>query len=458
MTPFSSVRPVPDPHDRSAAAGDGDPLAPHAEAEVVDLCRGLVQIDTSNYGDGSGPGERDAAELVAALLDEVGISVQLFEPAPRRTSLITRIPGRDPSRPALVLHGHLDVVPAQAEDWQVPPFSGEVRDGVLWGRGAVDMKGMDAMILAVVRELARHGRQPARDVVLAFFADEEAGGRYGAQWLVQNHPELFAGATEAVSEVGGFSAQIAGHRTYLLQTAEKGLAWLRLLAHGTAGHGSVPNDDNAVTRVSSAIARIGAHRWPTELTPTGRDFLTGLSDLAGTPISADDTDTLTDLLGPLAASINATFRNTANPTGLDAGYKHNVVPGHASAVLDCRFLPGQQDVLLSTIRELAGPGITIETEEFLPALESPTRSRLTDAMAAALTAEDPEAATLPYCMTGGTDNKSLAGLGIAGYGFAPLRLPSDLDFMSLFHAVDERVPTDSLVFGVRVLRRFLDTC
>jgi acetylornithine deacetylase/succinyl-diaminopimelate desuccinylase-like protein len=432
--------------------------APNAEDEVVDICRGLLQIDTSNFGDGSGPGERDAAELVAALLAEVGIDSQLFEPAPRRTSLITTIPGRDPTRPALVLHGHLDVVPARAEDWQVPPFSGLVRDGLVWGRGAVDMKGMDAMILAVVRELARRGQRPARDIVLAFFADEEAGGEYGARWMVHHHPELFEGATEAVSEVGGFSAQIAGHRAYLLQTAEKGLAWLRLIAHGTAGHGSVINDDNAVVRLSEAIARIGAHQWPIRLTPAVEDFLAGVSSLVGAPIHAADTDTLTDVLGPLAASIAATVRNTAHPTRLDAGYKHNVVPGEASASLDCRFLPGQQESLLSTIRDLAGPGIDIETDKLLPALQAPTNGPLIDAMVSALTAEDPDAITLPYCMSGGTDNKSLSELGIAGYGFAPLRLPPDLDFMGLFHAVDERVPVDSLTFGVRVLRRFLDTC
>src|SRR3954468_11325779 len=224
-----------------------------AEAEVVDICRDLIRIDTTNFGDGSGPGERAAAEYVAGLLAEVGLEPDVFESQPRRANVFARISGADSSRPALLVHGHLDVVPARADDWQVEPFSAEVRDDCVWGRGAVDMKDMDAMILAAVRELVRSGERPPRDLVIALLADEEAGGTKGATWVVDNRRDLIEGVGEAISEVGGFSTTIAGRRAYLLQTAEKGIRWLRLVAHGRAGHGSQINDDNAVTRLCEAV-------------------------------------------------------------------------------------------------------------------------------------------------------------------------------------------------------------
>lgn len=430
-------------------------VVPAAEDEVVDLCRDLIRIDTSNYGDGSGPGERKAAELVAALLTEVGLDVELVESAPGRASVVTRIAGADPARPALLLHGHLDVVPARADDWRVDPFSGEIADDCVWGRGAVDMKDMDAMILATVRELVRSGTRPPRDLVVAFLADEEAGGTYGARYLVDRRPDLFEGVSEAVSEVGGFSVTLNGRRAYLLQTAEKGLLWLRLVAHGRAGHGSQVNRDNAVTRLCEAVARIGAHPWPLEITPTVREFLRGVEEITGTPLPPDDPDALVRTLGTTAAFVGATLRNTSNPTLLEAGYKHNVIPGTASALVDCRFLPGREDHLLQTVRELAGDGVDVETVHRAIALETGFSGALVDAMVDAVQAEDPGCAVLPYCLSGGTDNKSFADLGITGYGFAPLRLPEGLDFAGMFHGVDERVPTDALRFGVRVLRRFL---
>jgi acetylornithine deacetylase/succinyl-diaminopimelate desuccinylase-like protein len=441
----------------SAGPAPGRPVTPTAEDEVVGICRDLIRIDTSNYGDASGPGERKAAEHVAALLEEVGLHTELVEPAPGRASVVTRIEGSDRSRPGLLVHGHTDVVPAQAADWRVDPFSGEVEGGCIWGRGAVDMKDMDAMILATVRELVRSGRRPPRDLVIAFLADEEAGGTFGARHLVDHRPDLFDGVSEAVSEVGGFSVTLAGHRAYLLQTAEKGLHWLRLVAHGRAGHGSQVNDDNAVTRLCEAVTRIGTHRWPLAVTPTVRAFLAGVEEITGVPLPPDDQEALVRTLGTTANFVGATLRNTSNPTLLDAGYKHNVIPGTATALVDCRFVPGREDELLDTVRELAGSGIDIETVQSNVALEVPFEGALVDAMVAALQAEDPGSAVLPYCLSGGTDNKSFSRLGITGYGFAPLRLPADLDFAGMFHGVDERVPLDALQFGVRVLRRFLAT-
>lgn len=429
-----------------------------AQAEVVDLCRELIRIDTSNYGDNSGPGERKAAEKVAGWLAEVGLEPTLVESAPGRTSVVTRMAGADPGRPALLVHGHLDVVPAQAADWQVDPFAAEVRDGCIWGRGAVDMKDMDAMILAVVRQMARSGHRPPRDLVLAFPADEEAGGNYGARHVVREHPQLLEGVTEAVGEVGGFSVEVGGHRLYLLQTAEKGIAWLRLVAHGRAGHGSQINTDNAITHLAEAVSRVGGHTWPIEITPTVREFLDGVSEITGVRLPVDDPDALVAALGSTAAWIGAIVRNTTNPTALEAGYKHNVIPGAATALVDGRFLPGRMDELIDTVRGLAGPSVDVDVVEQATSLEVPFSGDLVGAMKNALDAEDPGCAVLPYCLSGGTDNKSFAELGITGYGFAPLRLPADLDFAGMFHGVDERVPIDSLRFGVRVLRRLIQTC
>lgn len=425
------------------------------EDEVVRICRELIQIDTSNFGDNEGPGERKAAEYTAGLIEEAGLEAQLIESAPGRASVITRMAGSDPSLPALVVHGHLDVVPAQKEDWSVDPFGAEERDGLIWGRGAVDMKDMDAMILSVLRSMQREGSRPKRDLIFAFFADEEAGGNYGASWLVDNKPELFEGASEAISEVGGFSTTIGGQRTYLLQTAEKGISWLRLVAHGRAGHGSQINTDNAVTRLARAVARIGDHQWPVELTPTTRQFLEGVTELTGVEFDVDNPETILRELGTVARFVGATLQNTSNPTVLKGGYKHNVIPGSAEALIDVRTLPGQEEEVLETIRSLAGEAVDVSYVHKDVSLEVPFAGNLVDRMVDALLAEDPGAKVLPYTLSGGTDNKSLSRLGITGYGFAPLRLPDDLDFTGMFHGVDERVPTDSLRFGARVLNRLL---
>ncbi len=431
---------------------------PTAEDEVVDLCRELIRFDTSNYGDGSGPGERRAAEWTAEKLSEVGLEVTVVEPQPGRTSLVARVEGEDPSRDALLVHGHLDVVPANAGDWSVDPFAGEVQDGCVWGRGAVDMKDMDAMVLAVVRQRLREGRRPPRDVVLAFLADEEAGGVQGAHWLVEHRPDLLEGCTESISEVGGFSETIGGQRTYLVQTAQKGIAWLRLVAEGTAGHGSMVQRDNAVTELAAAVARIGAYEWPVRMTPTVQRFLEEMSDALGVPLDLEAPDALIAQLGAVGRIVGATVRNTANPSVLQAGYKANVVPQVATAQVDGRFLPGYEEEFLATVDELIGSRVRREFVHRDVAVETTFDGDLVDRMVAALHAEDPGARVVPYCLSGGTDDKSFAQLGIRGFGFAPLRLPDGLDFTAMFHGIDERVPVDALRFGVRVLDRFLGSC
>jgi acetylornithine deacetylase/succinyl-diaminopimelate desuccinylase-like protein len=433
-----------------------DPTPVSAQDEVVDLAADLIRIDSSNYGDSSGPGERGAAEYVAAKLAEVGFEPTVLESDDKRTSVVVRWEGEDPSRDALLIHGHLDVVPAEKSDWTHDPFAAEIADDCLWGRGAVDMKDMDAMTLALVREWRRAGRKPPRDVVLAFLADEEAGGKLGAHWLVDNHPGLFEGVSEAISEVGGFSFTYAkDQRAYLIETAQKGIHWLRLVATGRAGHGSMVCDDNAITALSEAVARVGRHDWPLRMTPTVRDFLVGISDALGIEFDPDDPEPALSKIGTLARIVGATLRNTANPTMLKAGYKHNVIPQIAEAYIDCRFLPGYEEEMLATIDELIGPDIRRETVVQDIALETTFDGSLVDAMVSALQAEDPGSRAIPYCLSGGTDNKSFSLLGIRGFGFSPLRLPGDLDFAGMFHGVDERVPLESLRFGVRVLDRFL---
>ena len=430
---------------------------PDPQDEAVEICRDLIRFASVNDGTGRGKGEREAAEHVAGLLAEVGLEPQVFESAPNRTSVVARVEGEDRDRPALLIHGHLDVVPAEPKEWTYDPFAGEIADGALWGRGAVDMLDMDAMTLAVVRDRMRSGRKPPRDVVLAFVADEEAGGVFGAQWLVEHQPALFEGCTEAISEVGGFSLSVNDDlRLYLIETAQKGMAWMRLTATGTAGHGSMVNSDNAVTQLCEAVARLGAYEFPIHVTRTVRSFLDEVGDAFGLELDPDDMAATVAKLGPLARIVGATLRGTANPTMLDAGYKHNVIPGSASAMVDGRFLPGFEDEFEREVDEAIGPDVVREYVHYDIALETEFEGALVDAMAGALKAEDPGARAVPYMLSGGTDAKSFSRLGMRCFGFSPLRLPADLDFSGMFHGVDERVPLDSLAFGVRVLDQFLD--
>ncbi|HEU5034580.1 MAG TPA: M20/M25/M40 family metallo-hydrolase [Mycobacteriales bacterium] len=426
-------------------------LTDRALDEVVELCRDLIRIDSSNPTST----ERAAAEWTAERLTDAGLSPQVLESAPGRASTVARWAGADPSRPALLIHGHLDVVPADAADWQVDPFAGEIRDGCLWGRGAVDMKDMDAMTLAVVLDWVRQGRRPPRDVVLAFVADEEAGGVHGARWLVDHHAELFEGCTDAISEVGGFSITVAGRRLYAIETAEKGIAWLTLVARGRAGHGSMLNDDNAVTAVAEAVARVGRHRFPIRLTAAVEQFLREVCAALAIDFDPDDVEATLEKIGPLARMLGATLRHTANPTMLEAGYKHNVIPQRATAYVDCRFLPGGEQQFLDELTQVVGPDVAIEMLHTDIAYETTFDGPLVEAMKRALLAEDPDARAVPYCLSGGTDAKSFSRLGMRCFGFSPLRLPADLDFGGMFHGVDERVPLDALQFGTRVLSRFL---
>ena len=425
------------------------------EDETVRICQELIRIPSVNYGDGKGD-EKAIAEYVASLLSEVGISNEIIETGPNRVNVVGRIKGSDSSRPGLVLHGHLDVVPVNAGDWSVDPFAGLIKEGALWGRGAIDMKNMDAMILAIVRMWARTGYQPTRDIVIAFFADEEAGSIFGSRWLVKNRPELFSGCSEAVSEVGGFSLTLPnGKRLYLIESAEKGIHWMRLHAKGTASHGSMITTDNAVVKLSEAVSKIGNYPWPERATKTASILMQQVAEAMGESFDAKNLRSYLKYFGGMTKMIGATLQNTVNPSMLEAGYKANVVPGGASAVVDGRFLPGFEEEMNTTLQGLVGPDVEIESLVRDKALEFEFTGPIVDAMCNAIRSEDPEGIPVPYLMSGGTDNKALSDLGITGFGFSPLKIPADLDFMSLFHGVDERVPLDGLHFGVRTLHTFL---
>ena len=426
------------------------------EAEVVRLCSELIRIDTTNYGNGKSVGERRAAEYVAEQLAEVGIESQIYESEPGRANLVARWEGADPSAEPLLVHGHLDVVPADSRDWKVDPFSGELADGCVWGRGAVDMKDFDAMVLSVVRARARAGVKPRRPIQLVFTADEEAGSVYGAHWLVENHPDGISDCREGIGEVGGFSITVRDDlRLYLVETAEKGLAWMRLKARGAAGHGSMVQEDNAVTALTAAVTRLGEYQWPVEVTTTVQRFLDELAD-AGIELDLHDPQAAVHQLGSFARMFGATIRNVTNPTMLNAGYKVNVVPAEAEEHVDGRFLPGHEEEFFAKVDELIGEKVTRELVVHDKALETEFAGGLVDAMRSCLSAEDPAAQAVPYLMSGGTDAKAWSRLGIKCFGFSPLQLPPDLDFMAMFHGIDERVPVTALEFGCRVLDRFLD--
>jgi acetylornithine deacetylase/succinyl-diaminopimelate desuccinylase-like protein len=436
-----------------------DQLA-EAGADAARLAADLIRIDTTNRGGGDAC-ERPAAEYVAARLAEAGAEPVLLESAPGRANVVARVSGSDQSAEALLLHGHLDVVPADPASWSVHPFSGEIIDGVLWGRGAVDMKNAVAVLLEVVRGWARTGRRPRRDLVLAFTADEEDTLRYGSQWLVERHPELFEGCTEAVGESGAFTFHAGpGQRLYPIASAERGTAWLKLTARGRAGHGAKPHPENAVTRLGAAVARIGTHRWPVRVIPTVRAAIEGIAGAWAQPMPFSSMEGLSAeellaRLGPAAALVAGTIRNSANPTMLQAGYKVNVIPGEAVGYVDGRILPGGEDEFVATLDALTGDDVTWEYEHQETALEAPLSAPLVDRMVRALLAEDPGAVVVPYCMSGGTDAKQFARLGMACYGFTPLVLPPGYDYYAMFHGTDERVPLAALESGVRIMDRFL---
>nr|WP_296767184.1 M20/M25/M40 family metallo-hydrolase [Rhodococcus sp. (in: high G+C Gram-positive bacteria)] len=449
------------------SSADKSPNAPApttALDEVVDLVSALIRFDTSNTGElETTKGEKECAEWVAQMLQEVGYETEYVESgAPGRGNVFATLAGADPQRGTLLIHGHLDVVPAEPADWSVHPFSGAVEDGYVWGRGAIDMKDMVGMALALARQFKSNGTVPPRNIMFAFLADEENGGRWGSQWLVENRPDLFEGVTEAVGEVGGFSLTVARpdgteKRLYMVETAEKGLGWMKLTAKARAGHGSFLHDENAVTYLAEAVAKLGNHTFPLVISDSVAEFLAAVAEETGLDFdpTSPDLDGTLQKLGSIARIVGATLRDTANPTMLKAGYKANVIPQTAEAMVDCRVVPGRQAAFEREVDELIGPNVEREWITKLDSYETTFDGHLVDAMNDAVLAHDENGRTVPYMLSGGTDAKAFAKLGIRCFGFAPLKLPPELDFAALFHGVDERVPVESLEFGTQVLEHFL---
>lgn len=441
--------------------------------ECVEHLRDLIRIPSVNPpGDPSTAAGRDsmgaetaAAAYCADVLRSAGIPAEVLEPAPGRGSCFARLPATVPDpEPPLVLLSHLDVVPVEAESWTRDPFAADLVDGVIWGRGAVDMKDMVAMELGALLALRRSGAPRRRDVIFAALADEEAGGLFGALHWISERPDLFADAggrpgAAALNEVGGYSMTIGGRRAYAIQVAEKGILWTRVRATGTPSHGSMPSPDNAAIKLAMAVTRLAADPRPARVHPVVREFLDGLglaevADLA----AAGDDDAARALLARRVAdpvlqrSLDAMLRDTVTPNVIHAGSKVNVVPGAGEAEIDVRTLPDtDQDAFLAHLQEVAGDEVRVEAVMAMPPVLAAADAPIVNLMREALLSADPEATPLPMMITPGTDAKALARLGIPTYGFAPLRLAEDVPFLSLFHANDERIPVDALAFGLPVL-------
>lgn len=433
--------------------------ADSASGEVVDICRNLIRIDTSNVGGVDGACERPAAEYLAELLTDAGTNPSVIESAPGRANVVARIDGSDPLAPALVVNAHLDVVPANGSGWRFPPYSGEIADGCLWGRGAVDMKHMAAMAAAAVRSIRRRGLVPRRDIVLAIVADEEVAGEYGAGHLVTRHRDLFEGCTEALGEVGGFSQTMPdGSRIYPVQTGQKGVVWLRLRAEGRGGHASLIHPDNAVFRLAGALAALADAARPVRLTPVMRAFLHAAAERVPVRLDPGDPSPVLDALGPLARFVEPSLRTVVNATILRAGDKENTVPTVAEAVVDVRTLPGEGGAVVDELRRVAADfDVSVVVDSSDDGIAPGEGSSLMSSIEAVVRRHDPAGHAVPYLTPAATDAYWFAQLGITSHGFTPLRLPDGFDLPSMFHGVDERVPVDALRTGARMVEDLLLT-
>lgn len=444
-----------------------------ATDECVEHLRALIRIPSVNppgladgaAGHDSSGGETAAATYCADVLRAEGIDADVLEAAPGRGSCFARLPATvaEPEPPLLLL-SHVDVVPVDAEAWARDPFGGELIDGVIWGRGAVDMKHMMAMELSVMLALHRSGAKRRRDVIFAAVADEEAGGVYGALHWVRERPDLFADAAgrpaaAALNEVGGYSMTVSDRRVYAIQVAEKGIIWTRLRASGTPSHGSMPSPDNAAIKLARAVSQLAAAPRPARVIPVVRTFFEalGLAAVVGHAERGDDEGARALLAERVAdpvlrRSLDAMLRDTVTPNVIHVGKKVNVVPGSGEAEIDVRTLPGtDQQAFLADLQAIVGDGVTVESVHTMPSVECAADAEIVRLMERALLAADPEAVPLPMMITPGTDAKAMALLAIPTYGFAPLRLDADVPFLSLFHGNDERIPVSGLRFGLPVL-------
>ncbi|ALV44419.1 hypothetical protein MB46_01660 [Arthrobacter alpinus] len=431
--------------------------------DVAALCAQLIRFDTTNFGEGNSRGEAEAAKFIHGLLRGAGYDPLLLGPDDKRSSVVVRVPGADRNLPGLLVHAHLDVVPAEPEQWSFDPFAGTIKDGYVYGRGASDMKDMVAMTLATLLDWAASGTKPRRDIVVAFVADEEDKGDYGALWLVKDHPELFIGVEAAIGESGGAATILTGQdgapvNLYPVAVGERGTLHIRVRATGTSGHGSRPVEPNAVKLLISALDRVGNYRWPLTLTPIVRAYIertTAALGFAADLTGEEGVQAAIEAMGTAGTVAGVTVRCSSTPTVLRAGYKVNVIPGVAEADIDIRALPGTVEETLATIDVLLGEGISREFLSYQPPTSSSTQSHWFAEMSAALTRHDPAAVVVPYCMGGGTDAKAFAPLGISCYGFSPMGADPEGRSAAGVHGIDERVPVASLISGQLILEDFL---
>jgi acetylornithine deacetylase/succinyl-diaminopimelate desuccinylase-like protein len=400
------------------------------QTEALDCLRALIRLDTTNP-----PGnERIAADYIADALAAHGVESVIRESAPTRASLVARHPGTDSSKGALLLSSHTDVVPVERSGWTREPFSGEIADGCVWGRGAIDMKSKCATDLVLMTALKRTGAKPDRDVIMAAVADEEAGSDYGAKFLVELHPELVR-ASYVLNEVGGFTIHLRNRRFYPIQIAEKGFVTIKMKVTAMPGHGSMPRSDTAISRISELITKIVKTPMRKNVSPFMRKTLEEL----GVPV---------DSAGPLFQPMLA---NTVSPTILRAGYKDNVIPGEATIVLDGRTLPGEDpESFMAELREIVGPEPTFELIKTAPPAETSPDTPLFELIKETIEAADPGSRAIPWMIPGATDNKFYSKLGAACYGFSPVRLEPHMPFGSLYHGNDERLPIEGFNWGLKV--------
>ena len=429
--------------------GSSAPVTGDIHERPVELLQHLVRFDTTNP-----PGnERPCVEWVGDLLDAYGIEYDLYADDSDRPNLVARLDGGD--APGLMLYGHVDVVPTNDDAWTHPPFSGVVEDGYVWGRGTLDMKGGVAMLTAAFLRAAHEDVDLGGDLVLCILSDEEAGGDHGARFMVDEHPEAFEGVEYALGEFGGFSIDVTGKRFYPIQVAEKQVCWLELTFTGRGGHGSFPNDGDAVAKMARAVDALDGDRLPVHVTPETRQMFGALADelplLPSLYVRGLLTQSLTDLLlrfgGEDVKMLDALLHNTVNTTIVSGGSKENVVPDEVSLTLDVRILPGYDETdAIRELRAVVGPDVDIDVIRFE---EGPPEADMTyfDDLAAVLETADPGSTAVPLVMPGGTDGRIFADLGIQSYGFTPMQLPPDFDFTELIHTADERIPVETVGWG-----------
>ena len=437
------------------------------KAEAVRLLSEYLQVDTTNP-----PGKELAgARYLQAVLEKEGFETTVLESDPGRGNVLCRMKGSEGLSPLILLH-HIDVVPAEADKWRYPPYSGAVVNGEIWGRGAQDCKSLGIVELLSFLLLKREGIKPKRDIVYMATADEEAGGKWGVDWLFEHHPDWMK-AEYVINEGGGVGLAMGQKNVYTCQTAEKGLCWLKLTFRGKPGHGSIPHDDNCVVKMAKAILRISAYRSPLRRTRTTENFIKGIAAEQGFPKSL----LLKQLLNPvfsrtverripdsgLRGMVGAILRNTFVPTMAQAGQKTNVIPSECSCQVDCRILPGvTPETVRAEIRELLFDfrDYTVEVTQTSPASESPTDNPLFQTFDRVLKSADPKAKMIPIMLTGATDSRGFRNKGAIAYGFHPMAPIANLsEFMGRVHGHDERIASDSLLFGIQVLHKVLrDFC